>query len=680
MCVTQISDFYEAVKPLDSGRQINYINITEVKRQIAVSDIHSQHALQHMKNKHAIPPRHTPQHATDNGYPDSGFCRISCFFKTLTLFAAIFVLAEYLIGLHPAFFFTGVFVLAAPVAVGGLYRTTIRKTRRLELFCRHGRIASFLSGRTAAVFFWTGYAVFTSFLMLIGLSFFHTADWILFFCAAPVFYILFRIFHHIFQKELRTYLVTGSALTAAAWLMPVVLLCAFAAMLNITGTKTITHDDIASAIAAREAAASELSGSILAAGAADWMAVHSGIRAYAAGQAGQADITLLSIAAVFLGGCIFLYNAANLMAACIVSGQELKRIVRPFSPDAGAGGSVRSTRFPAVASAAGICVALFATAFFLAETRIAAHPDPLEKSAAAREKIVVYAERIDHHYVRPGTITQLTSYRMDMGRDLDRMVRELETEIHLAFDDMTDRVDDFLDWYYSLSAEYARILHLAAGSAGVHFSEKLAYHLKTEAHFDALRGRAGRLAQAENDAGEQLHKISRILIRQNRIHPDENAAVEVSRSIITTDLPDHGDQIGFGVRMGSASAASAGGLLAGGCAGRAITAGVVRKTGARAAARVVFRFGGARVAGKGGGASAGAAAGAAVGSVLPGAGTAAGLVAGGAIGAVAGGLLADRALLAAEESMSREAFRTEIVGAIEALRMETVEGLYRATR
>ena len=633
-----------------------------------------------MENKYTIPPRHTLPHATDKKYPDSGFRPAYCLFKTVILFAGIFVLAEYLIGRHPAFFFTGVFALAAPVAIGGLYRTTIRKTRRLELFYRRGRIAALLSGRVAVVFLWTGYAVSTSFLMLVGFCFFHGADWILFFSAAPVFCVFYRIFHRIFQKELRAYLVTGSALTAAAWLTPIVLLCIFAAILHVAGPAALNSDGIESAIAVREQAAAGLTGSALTAGAAEWMAVHAGIRAYAAEQAGMANIPLSAFAAVFLGGCVFLYNAANLMTACIVSGEELKRIVRPFSPDAGAGGSVRSNRTAAVATVAGLCAGFLAAAFFLAEARLAAHPGPLAQSAAAREKIVIYAERIDDIYVRPGTITQLASYRMDMGRDLDRMVRELETEIHLAFDDMTDRVDDFLDWYYSLSGEYARILHLAGGSAGVHFSEKLAYHLKTDAHFGVLRERAGRLEQAGMNAGEQLHGISRVLIRQNRSDPDDNTAVEVSRSIKMADLTDHGDQIGFGVRMGSASAASAGGLLAGGYAGKAITARIVRSTGARTAARVVFRFGGARIAGKGGGGSAGAAAGAAAGSVLPGAGTAAGAVAGGVIGAVAGGLLADRALLAAEETMNREVFRAEIVDAIEALRMETIEGLYRISR
>lgn len=628
-----------------------------------------------MKNNHTSPP-----HATDKRYPDSGVRPGYCLFKTAVLFAGIFILAEYLVGLHPAFFFTGVLVLAAPVAIGGLYRTTIRKTRRLELFYRRGRIAALLSGRVTAVFLWTGYAVSTSFFMLIGFCFFRGADWILFFSTAPVFYFFYRVFRRIFQRELRAYLVTGSALTAAAWFTPIVLLCTFAAILHFAGPAAPIPGGIESAIAAREHAAAGLAGSALAASTAEWMAVHAGIRAYAAEQAGMASIPLSAFAAVFLGGCVFLYNAANLMTSCIVSGEELKRIIRPFSPDAGAGGPVRRTQSVAAATAAVLCAGLLAAAFFWAETRLAAHPGPLAQSGAAREKIVIYAERIDDIYVRPGTITQLASYRMDMNRDLDRMVRELETDIHLAFDDMTERVDDFLDWYYSLSGEYARILHLAGGSAGVHFSGKLAHHLKIDTHFDALRNRAGRLEQAVNDSGEQLHKISRILTRQNRIHPDENATVKVSRSIQTTNLPDHGDRIGFGLRMGSASAASASGLLAGGYAGKAIAARIVRSTGARAAAGAVFRFGGARAAGKGGGASAGAAAGAAVGSILPGAGTAAGAVAGGVIGAVAGGLLADRALLAAEETMNREAFRAEILDAIEALRMETVEGLYRVSR
>ncbi len=590
--------------------------------------------------------------------------------------AAAFFLNDLIASRGPWLVPVAIFLLAIPLAIGGVYRTTIRKIRFLEIFTRRGRIAKIFSGRLIPLLLWMFYAVVTTFFMLIGFQFFSTMDWLLFLAVIPVFYTTYRVFYHLLAKEIKPYMITSMTASLAVWCTPLIMLAIFAFSTYGLDMPVPRYENLESAISAHEEMIVYRDKSALTKSASEWMAIYGGIRAYAAMQAGYSELPLTSLAHLFLTGYMIFFNAANILTFCLVPSGELKRIVLPLTPDPAPplpGGEARKWAFYTVAAA--LFLLSFAAAFFYLEARFSEKPGIGDYHAATRDKARQYAERIDDIYVAPGTITQIEAYKTDLMRDLAASAYDLEAATDRAFDDMILRVDDFLDWYYSLFAEYARIAHWISGSAEAHLSAMLEKHLKARENFETVRTRMDLLLAQHADTEIRLQEAARRLVERHRIH-EPGDALDVTRTFYMDTLLDHSDFIGFDFRMLSASTSSGGGFLAGGYIGKKIVKNAAGKSMFKASARAVARLGGARAAGKSGGGAAGAATGAALGSVVPGGGTVAGAVAGGIAGSIATGLLMDKTLLMAEERYSRAAFREEIISAIEKTRMETKAQLY----
>ncbi len=569
-----------------------------------------------------------------------------------------------------------VLLLSAPLAIGGVYRSTVRKIRFLEIFARRGRVAKIFSGRILSVLLWSFYAVTTSFFMLIGFRFFSLMDWVLFLAVIPVFYVAYRFFFHFLTKEIKPYLVTSMALSGAVLCTPFVMLAVYALAVHGFDLPFPRYETLESAVAAHEKAVLHLNGSAFVKGVSEWMAMYNGVRAYAAGNAAYSDIPLASLATLFLAGYVIFFNAVNILTFCLVPAKELKRILLPLSPDpVFSDPRIHARKHLVYTVVLSLFLLALVAVFFLAEARFSEKSRFTEWNAAARQKARQYVERIDDTYVRPGTITQIRAYRMDLLRALDSTSLELEEAIDRSFDDMILRVDDFLDWYYSLFAEYARIAFMLSGSADEHLAVMLERHLNADTNFETVRDQLNILRKRHADAEILLREATRRLVEDNRIH-EAGGDIDVGKTWTTTEILDFNDFIGFDSRMLSASATSGAGFLAGSVIGKKIVKNVARKSMFKAFARALARFGSARAMGKGGGGGAGAAAGAAVGSVVPGGGTAIGAAVGGIAGSIAGGLLMDKTLLMVEERYSRKAFQSEIINAIEKTRMETKAQLY----
>jgi hypothetical protein len=587
-------------------------------------------------------------------------------------FAFTGLLATYTLWMVPL----TVIALSVPLAMGGIYRTTIRKIRFLQIFSHRGRIANIISGRLLPVLFWIFYAIVTSFFMLIGFQFFRITDWLLFLGVVPVFYMTYRLFFYVLTREIKTYLVTSMALSSAVLCTPFVMLAIYALITHGFDLPLPRYENLESAIVAHEETIQHLHGSALVKSASEWVAVYSGIRAYAAGVAGYGGIPFTSAAYLFFGGYIFFFNAANILTFCLVPARELKRILLPLSPEPNVALYKTDVRRCILyTSVISVFLLLLVAAFFIFETRFSERSRLAQYNTATITKVRQLAERIDGMVVRPGTITQIEAYKADMLRGLVSSAHELEIAIDGSFDNMIFRVDDFLDWYYSLFAEYARIAHMIGGSAEAHLSAMLAIHLHADENFENIRRQLDSLIEQHAGMERQLKDATRRLAEQNRIHETESE-IEITREYTMEDLLDYEDVIGFDFRMLSASAMSGGGFLAGGFIGKKIVENVAKKSAFRVSARSLARFGSVRAAGRSGSGAAGAAAGAAAGSVVPGGGTAVGAAIGGITGSIAGGLLTDKALLMAEEHYRRETFKADIINAIETARIETKSRLY----
>lgn len=214
-------------------------------------------------------------------------------------------------------------------------------------------------------------------------------------------------------------------------------------------------------------------------------------------------------------------------------------------------------------------------------------------------------------------------------------------------------VDAYLDWYFSLGAEWARLAMLLTGDIdrflADKFNEKVIVNTGVEPVLAQLRSDHDR----QRDAVFQGSRQVRELLDQSRlVLGDEGckALAETRLDPALAALEKHHHRF-----AGSAAAGLAGGAFAASLAAKAMG-----KTSMKAAGKVLGKVAAKKAAGVAGSAAVGAA----VGSVVPGLGTAVGGAVGGVVGGMAIGAAVDMAALALEEKLTRDDMRRELMDAV----------------
>lgn len=260
-------------------------------------------------------------------------------------------------------------------------------------------------------------------------------------------------------------------------------------------------------------------------------------------------------------------------------------------------------------------------------------------------------EQIEGQYYRIGTATRVRELALQaLGQA--RAGAPLCARLDALGPELEQAVERYLDWYFSLGAEWGRVLRLLAGDAEAFLQRRLEQELaRVPGLPDAMQ-----LSQQQGEHALAVYALQQAHIREvlDRHHLALGAGQCLVQARLGT-LPGLGQLSDARQRLGASTAVGVGaGAFAGLIAAKAMS-----KAGMKAAAKVL-----AKAAAKQGLGKAGAvAAGAALGSVLPGAGTAAGALAGAAVG-TAVGIGIDWTALRAEELLTRDGLRTELHTAV----------------
>lgn len=256
---------------------------------------------------------------------------------------------------------------------------------------------------------------------------------------------------------------------------------------------------------------------------------------------------------------------------------------------------------------------------------------------------------MDGTYYEQAAVDELMA---DARQRADELTLDAQAEmvplINAACDQQIANVDGYLDWYYSLGADYERLIRTFAGSVEEEMRDELARHLG-EGVDDAG------LTDELNHFVEQANELQSGLVQQ----ASQYEVAGVPEWLIVSREP-----VDLTSLYGSSD--SAPGLFspetrAALSAGAGATAGVA----AKAATKPLFKKAVGRIVRMLGTKAASTAVGAAVGSVVPGAGTATGAVVG-----VAVGTATDYASLKVDEILHREEYKEEIVESIEERRSD----------
>ncbi|CAM4170165.1 Transmembrane protein [Comamonas aquatilis] len=218
--------------------------------------------------------------------------------------------------------------------------------------------------------------------------------------------------------------------------------------------------------------------------------------------------------------------------------------------------------------------------------------------------------------------------------------------------EMDAAIERYLDWYFSLGAEWGRVFSLLTGDVGVFLQDKLTSTLGQAKGLDAWMQavqQQGARSGAALQEGQQ--RINETLARHH-------LALDASQCIVRVQVPQLPalDLLGEARQRLAASAVAGTGA---GALAAVVAAKAMAKTSMKAASKVLAKAAAKQGIGKAGAAAAGAA----LGSVVPGVGTVAGAVVGALAGAVIG-VGVDWAALYAEELLTRDAMRADLQAAL----------------
>lgn len=221
---------------------------------------------------------------------------------------------------------------------------------------------------------------------------------------------------------------------------------------------------------------------------------------------------------------------------------------------------------------------------------------------------------------------------------------------------ITKGVDDYLDWYFSLGADYARLAMMLSGDVDLFLQSKMNElvigKLQTDDAFNKLQAAHEHQWLALHQARGAIQQI----LSANRLSLVERSCKVVRESSLlqaSLRLDDAKTRLST-----SAAAGMIGGIFASKLVAKAMT-----KTSMKMSAKVLLKAVAKKSVGKAASALAGAGVGAGIGSAVPLFGTAVGAAVGAVVG-VAIGVGMDITALAIEEGLTRAAMRKDLIESV----------------
>ncbi|MEY4642807.1 MAG: hypothetical protein RLZZ227_2801 [Pseudomonadota bacterium] len=560
--------------------------------------------------------------------------------------------------------------LLLPLALYGLYEAAIAKTLRRERYLRDGIFFRLFSGRFFLGIVILALVFIAAPLLLLRLHVLPAREWWLLALLVPLQMLVFRLLVLRLQVEYKPWLMTAAALDWARFLCPTLMGLIYAPLLLWQPAPGI---DLTTVLANARDSVADIDSSVALATLAQLVALFDGSRNYFLGAFDtglQTPFGRFVFAAALLDFWILCYFVCRVQSVLLLPRVEWRRVFGPLWDDR----QVPPLAPARIAIATALCVfaAMFVAVPGLAslEAQVRARPALQQVLAGAQLRV----ERIGNEYFAPGTIEALERSRRVALARMEISTAQLLQKIDAAFAAMAGNVDVYLDWYYSLGAEYARIGHLLAGDLDDYMARKFA---ETLAQQDALREVEAALAASlvnSTEASSLYQRLVEALLAQNRIDTS-GRQVDVTRAIALPDIvstPEHRDLLTVQSRLLASGGGAVAGVVGGAIAGK-LVAKVVTKSSFKLATQALAKFVAGKAAGASLGVGAGAATGGALGSVVPGFGTVLGALIGGAIGGLAVGIGVDAALIEFEEAVGREAFRAELLDALEETRREYLQ-------
>ena len=605
------------------------------------------------------------------------------------------------------------------LAVGITYHAVVKKTINQAALHAGGMLGRINGGRTfrvIAAFIVSAVGVAGLLVVSVG---WDAWQWGLAVAAVPLFLLVNMLVDKVVGKEAALLFRASLDVRASAWITGALLFVASFVLFAAQPAPEVTSATEAF-LSAENPFASSPSTIMSEAGLA--VSYADALTTYGLSRLGELNAfgrycaqTLLLVSSIF--------GLAGLLGTCALDLRELKRVFLPLEKigarqekmarvSRGAGAPqpifLKAPIVAAVAAPLILVGAFVASDSALAQMKAADELTPAEN--LVREAFGTTAYVLDNKYYDQQQVQALMEETTVKSAALSEDARnDLIPRVNAVFDARVANVDSYLDWYYSLGADYERLGNLITGTIESFVADQLTSSLEAgvddSEYLSTLQSYVDQAAALKAEYEEGLANSELVGIPEWLLTSTEAITADFLSGPIepTQRLLDAGERFGISATVGGAGGIAAGvatSKAVGGAAEKAATKSAEKaaasvagdaaekaagkqaaKTAEKAASKsigskivekatskaffkaIVSRIG-SMIGSRGVGAAVGGAAGTLVG---PGVGTAVGIAAGAAIG-----VGVDYGLLMLDEAQNRESYKAEIIESIEEERAEVL--------
>lgn len=605
------------------------------------------------------------------------------------------------------------------LAAGITYHAVVKKTINQAALHAGGMLGRINGGRTfrlIAAFIVSAVGVAGLLVASVG---WDAWQWGLAVAAVPLFLLVYMLVDKVVGKEAALLFRASLGVRVSACITGALLLVASFALLAAQPTPEVTSATEAF-LSAENPFASSPSTIMSEAGLA--VSYADALSTYGLSRLGELNAfgrycaqTLLLVSSIF--------GLAGLLGTCALDLRELKRVFLPLEKigteqETMAGvdrstGTARPALLKAPVVAAVVVPLVLIGAFVASDSALAQMKSADELTPAenlVREAFGTTAYVLDGKYYDQQQVQTLMEETTVKTAALSENARnDLVPLVNAVFDARVANVDSYLDWYYSLGADYERLGNLITGTIESFVADQLTESLEAgvdDSEFvSTLQGYVDQAAAINAEYEEGLANSELIGIPEWLLTSTEAITADFLSGPIepTQRLLDAGERFGISATVGGVGGIAAGvatskavggaaekaatktaekaavsvsgdaaekaaGKQAAKAAEKAVTKNIGSKIVEKAAGKAFFKAIVSRIGSMLGSRGVGAAVGGAAGTLVgPGVGTAVGIAAGAAIG-----VGVDYGLLMLDEAQNRESYKAEIIEAIEEERAEAL--------
>ncbi len=532
------------------------------------------------------------------------------------------------------------------------YHAVVRKTRKQFELRAEGRLAKLNEGRKICFIVSFLASFWFVFWLVLELPMWETRQWILVVAMVPIFYLILLLMRRFTKREFERPFQDSRAIIISSGVLGLLLCVGFAVLVWI--------DPVPAFSSVQEAYLSSVNpyqDSPVAAFAeiGKFNALSEGIAFYGLSKVAEISFEGYLIWRVVLAASA-LFGFASLLGACALSADDIRRIFLPLESAKRENHDFRLLKgYVALACTLPI---LF-TALFVVGNMTVEHIEQTKGYSLAegfiKDQIGIAGYLIDGKYYDQLAVEALVEETTERSSALyEEAAQTLVPMINEAFDSRIESVDGYLDWYYSLPADYERLARFFTGTVEDGMRGQLEKRLNEGFDDSVLLDKINSFVDEANSITEGFREsLASCELKEIPAWLIEAEELAVPDMLVKAVAPSE-TIMGFGERFGvSAVSGIAGGVVAKKIVGKVVAKPVFQKIVTRLLNALATRTGVELVSSAGGTV------------IAPGVGTAAGLLGGLAIGTAV-----DFVFLKVDEVANRESYKEEIVAAIEEARSE----------